>query len=131
MIEMIEDNEQDRIINEQLQLGQRATLNGMWTRGWVTEQETFLRRIKSRKSPKAWLIKLSILLQNMTHNMWKTRRNEAIHKKEDSALNKQRHEDTFHLFQCPNEEIQKAFEEELEMIKDFLSATTSIANKIW
>lgn len=40
-------------------------------------------------------------------------------------------EDTFHLFQCPNEEIQKAFEEELEMIKDFLSATTSIANKIW
>ena len=28
----------------------------------------------------------------MTHNMWKTR-NEAIHKKEDSTLNKQRHEE--------------------------------------
>ena len=92
MIETIEDNEQDRIINEQLQLGQRATLNGMWTRGWVTEQETFLRRIIGRKSPKVWMIKLSILLQNMTHNMWKTR-NEEIHKKEDSALNIQRHEE--------------------------------------
>jgi hypothetical protein len=38
------------------------------------------------------MIKLSILLQNMTHDMWKTR-NEAIHKKEDSALNTQRHEE--------------------------------------
>ena len=79
MIEMNEDNEQDRTINGQLQLDQRATLNGMWIRGWATEHEMFLRRILSRKSTKVWLIKLSILLQNMTHNMWKTR-NKAIHK---------------------------------------------------
>ena len=93
MIDMTEDSEQDKIVHDQLQLlGQRATLNGMWIKGWVTEQETFLRRIRSRKQPKVWLIKLSILLQTMTHNMWKTR-NDAIHKKEDSAMNKQRHEE--------------------------------------
>ena len=92
MIDTTENSAQDKIVYDQLQLGQRATLNGMWMQGWVQEQETFLQRTRSRKHPKVWLIKLSILLQTMTHNMWKTR-NEAIHKKEDSAMNKQRHEE--------------------------------------
>ena len=92
MIDTTENSAQDKIVYDQLQLGQRATLNGMWMQGWVQEQEIFLQRIRSRKHPKVWLINLSLLLQTMTHNMWKTR-NEAIHKKEDSAMNKQRHEE--------------------------------------
>jgi hypothetical protein len=32
------------------------------------------------------------MIQNMTHAMWKTR-NDAIHKMEDSAMNKKQHED--------------------------------------
>ena len=32
------------------------------------------------------------MIQNMTHAMWKTR-NDAIRKKEDSAMNKKQHED--------------------------------------
>ena len=32
------------------------------------------------------------MIQNMTHAMWKTR-NDAIHKKEDSAMNKTQHEE--------------------------------------
>jgi hypothetical protein len=38
-------------------------------------------------------------------------------------------EDTLHLFQCPNEEIQKTFEDECDNVEDYLSATTSIAIK--
>jgi hypothetical protein len=30
-------------------------------------------------------------------------------------------EDTFHLFQCPNEDIQKTFDEELDIVEDYLS----------
>jgi hypothetical protein len=33
-----------------------------------------------------------MMIQNMTHAMWKTR-NDAIRKKEDSAMNKKQHED--------------------------------------
>ena len=88
---MNKDNKQDRIIHEELKRGQRATLNGMRIKRWVTEQETYLRRIRSRNSPKVWLIKLFIILQNMTHNRWKTRNEAPVYKKEDSTLNKQRH----------------------------------------
>jgi hypothetical protein len=90
--EITEDSEEDRIIFEQLKLGQRATLNGLWLQSWMDLQGTFLKRIRSRKSPKVWLIRLSLLLQTMTHSMWKTR-NEAIHNKEDSEINKKRHEE--------------------------------------
>ena len=92
MPDMTEDTEEERIIYDQLQLGQRATLNGIWTQDWMNIRDAFVRRIRSRKSPKVWLIRFSLLLQNMTHHMWKTR-NEAIHNKEDSEMNKQRHEE--------------------------------------
>ena len=75
-----------------IQLGQRATLNGLLLQSRMELQDTFRKRIRSRKSPKVWLITLSLLLQNLTHNMWKTR-NEAIHNKEDSEINKKRHEE--------------------------------------
>eukprot|EP00751_Fragilariopsis_kerguelensis_P043676 CAMPEP_0170977090 /NCGR_PEP_ID=MMETSP0736-20130129/347_1 /TAXON_ID=186038 /ORGANISM="Fragilariopsis kerguelensis, Strain L26-C5" /LENGTH=278 /DNA_ID=CAMNT_0011399103 /DNA_START=360 /DNA_END=1195 /DNA_ORIENTATION=+ len=50
--EITEDSEEDRIIFYQLQLGQRATLNGLWLQSWMDLQDTFLKRIRSRKSPK-------------------------------------------------------------------------------
>ena len=90
--EIIDDTEEERIVFEQLQIGQKATLNGMWTHTWLERQETYLRRIRSRKSAKVWLIRLATLVQNMTHGMWKTR-NEAIHNKEDSVMNTKRHEE--------------------------------------
>ena len=52
----------------------------------------YLKRMKSRKSPTVWMIRLSLMIQTMTHTMWKTR-NDAIHRKEDSEMNKKRHED--------------------------------------
>ena len=73
-------------------MGQRATLNGVWYEGWKDIQDTFLKRSGSRKSSRVWLIRLSLMIQNMTHAMWITR-NDAIHKKEDSAMNKKLHED--------------------------------------
>jgi hypothetical protein len=60
-------------------------LKELWTQDWMVAQE-------SRKRHKVWLIRLSLLIQNMTHKMCKTR-NDAIHKKEDSEVNKQRHEE--------------------------------------
>mmetsp|Transcript_36852 Transcript_36852/g.41165 ORF Transcript_36852/g.41165 Transcript_36852/m.41165 type:complete len:325 (+) Transcript_36852:206-1180(+) len=60
--EITEDSEEDRIIFYQLQLGQRATLNGLWLQSWMDLQDTFLKRIRSRKSPKVWLIRLLLLL---------------------------------------------------------------------
>ena len=86
------DSESDTLVQQQLHIGQRATLNGMWLKGWKESQEIYLRRTKSRKSSKVWMIRLILMIQDMTHNMWKTR-NEAIHNNEDSELNKKQHEE--------------------------------------
>ena len=38
-------------------------------------------------------------------------------------------ENTFHLFQCQNEEIQKTYEDEVDKVNDDPFATTSVAIK--
>jgi hypothetical protein len=73
-------------------MGQRATLNGVWHESWKDIQDAYLQRLRSKKSSRVRLFRLSLMIQNMTHAMWKTR-NDAIHKKEDSAMNKKQHED--------------------------------------
>lgn len=40
----------------------------------------------------AWVIRLTLLIQAMLHDLWKTR-NDAIHKREDSHVNKHRHDE--------------------------------------
>jgi hypothetical protein len=86
------DSEWDTIVQQQLLIGQKGTLNGMWLNTWKEAQEVYLRRTKSRKSSRVWMIRLCIMIQDMTHGMWKTR-NEAIHNNEDSESNKKQHEE--------------------------------------
>jgi hypothetical protein len=76
----------------QARMGQRATLNGMWLSSWKEIQDSYLKRLKSKKSSKVWMIRFTLMIQNMIHTMWKTR-NDAIHNKEDSTMNKEKHED--------------------------------------
>ena len=73
-------------------MGARALLNGLWIQEWVSLQERYYIQIHSRKSPKVWLMRLAILLQHATHSMWKTR-NEAIHNREESNFNTDRHKE--------------------------------------
>ena len=64
--------------------------NGLWLRDWIPLQEEHYKSIRSRKSRRVWLTRLALLLQLASHDMWKTR-NEAIHAREESAFNTQRH----------------------------------------
>jgi hypothetical protein len=86
------NSEIENAIRKQLELGQRSTVNGVWLRDWIDVQEEYLKSVKSRKSSKVLLIRLSLLVQNMTHATWKTR-NEAVHKNDESEMNKKQHED--------------------------------------
>ena len=90
--ELIDDSPIAKVAYHQALMGQRATLNGVWHKGWLDIQETFLKRSGGNKSAKVWLLRLTLMIQNMTHAMWLTR-NEAVHKNEDSAMNKKMHED--------------------------------------
>jgi hypothetical protein len=87
-----EDTDLSLTMEKQFDLGQRATLNGMWHKEWCLHQMEYNKKIKSRKSAKVWLVRLQIKIQDMVHIIWKTR-NEAIHKTETSEINKARNED--------------------------------------
>ena len=76
-------------MEQQFDLGQKATLNGMWLKRWTSHQSEYLQAIGSRKKARVWVTQLALTLQAMVHNMWKTR-NEAIHKDETSAINSER-----------------------------------------
>ena len=67
----------------QKSMGIRALLNGLWLQDWIALHEEYYKSTRSRKSPRVWLTRLSLLLQLASHEMWKTR-NEAIHKREES-----------------------------------------------
>jgi hypothetical protein len=68
------DSEWDTIVQQQLLIGQKGTLNGMWLNTWKEAQEVYLRRTKSRKSSRVCMIRLCIMIEDMTHGMWKTRK---------------------------------------------------------
>ena len=91
-LELDEETPSAKAAFHQSRMGQRATLNGMWLNNWKEIQDSHLKRLKSKKSSKVWMIRLTLMIQNMTHTMWKTR-NDAIHKQEDSTMNKRKHED--------------------------------------
>ena len=76
-------------MEEQFDLGQKATLNGMWLKSWTSHQSEYLKAIGSRKRAKVWVAQLALHLHEMVHAIWKAR-NEAIHKKETSAFNKEK-----------------------------------------
>jgi hypothetical protein len=76
-------------VKQQFDLGQKATLNGMWLKKWTSYQRDYLTAIGSRKRARVWVTQLALSLQTMMHNMWKMR-NEAIHKAETSAFNNER-----------------------------------------
>ena len=76
-------------VEQQFDLGQKATLNGMWLKKWTSYQRDYLTAIGSRKKARVWVTQLALSLQTMMHNMWKMR-NEAIHKAETSAFNNER-----------------------------------------
>ena len=82
--------EMQEIEEKQIQLGSRAILNGIWQTGWIEVKSQYLRRISSRASPKVWLTLLSLKIQRLTHQLWLTR-NEAIHSREDSVLQNEKH----------------------------------------
>ena len=76
----------------QQSMGARALLNGLWLQDWISLQDQHYKKIHSRKSPRVWLVRLALLLQYAAHSMWRTR-NEAIHKREESNFNTDRHKD--------------------------------------
>ena len=76
-------------MEKQFDLGQKATLNGMWSTEWTVHQTEYNKKIKSKKSATVWLTRLLIKIQDLTHAMWKAR-NEAIHNIETSATNKKK-----------------------------------------
>ena len=79
------------IEDKQIKLGSRASLNGVWHTGWIEAQRQYLRRTSSKASPIVWLTSVSLQIQRMIHQLWLTR-NEAIHNREDSILQKEKHD---------------------------------------
>ena len=91
----------DQTVLAQFELGQRATLNGLWVETWRELQAEHYHQIRSRKSAKTWLTQVSQLIQTLTHSLWLTR-NEAVHRHEESAINEKKHDEL-------NLEIDKIF----------------------
>ena len=86
------EGEYGTLAREQLNLGPRATLNGVWLHEWVLVQKEYIKKMRETKNAEVWLIRLTLLIQRLVHSLWITR-NEAIHQKEDSAANTKRHEE--------------------------------------
>ena len=80
-------------VAKQFIIGIRATLNGMWCAEWIEVQQLFNRRSRSRCCPRLWLVNLTLHLQRAMYNLWNTR-NDAVHKKQDSAINTREHRET-------------------------------------
>ena len=76
--------------SRQHHIGITASLNGIWSIKWIEAQTQYLRQSQSRRSAKVWLTRLTNRLQIMLHTLWKVR-NEAIHRREESVNNKERH----------------------------------------
>ena len=83
--------EMREIVDKQIQLGSRASLNGVWHTGWIDAQCQYLKRNSSRASPIVWLTSVSLQIQRMIHQLWLTR-NAAIHNREDSILQREKHD---------------------------------------
>ena len=80
------------LAREQLKLGIRANLNGVWLNEWVNVQREYNKKMRETKSAEVWLIRLTLLIQRFVHSLWITR-NEAVHQHEDSTTNKKKHEE--------------------------------------
>ena len=83
--------EMREIEERQIKLGSRASLNEVWHTGWIEAQRQYLRRTSSKASPIVWLTSISLQIQRMIHQLWLIR-NEAIHNREDSILQKEKHD---------------------------------------
>ena len=55
-----EDTNLSLTMEKQFDLGQKATLNGMWNIEWIAHQTEYNKKTKSRKSAKVWLARLLI-----------------------------------------------------------------------
>ena len=54
----------------QARMGQRATLNGMWLSSWKEIQDSYLKRLKSKKNSKVWMIIFTIHSDDTEHDTY-------------------------------------------------------------
>jgi len=80
------------IANQQIGIGQRAFIGGLWPLAWRNAQQEYYTRIRNTKSAAVWMSQTILKIQAVLYQMWK-RRNKALHGDEDSAVNKARHEE--------------------------------------
>ena len=77
--------------HQQQQMGPRAFLHGMWSRAWVEQHNSHIEHLSDTPSAETWLVRLSLQLQSLARRLWETR-NAAIHNREDSQCNIQKHQ---------------------------------------
>jgi hypothetical protein len=74
------------LVIKQVDLGQRATIAGVWDPEWSKLQDEHHKVIKSRRKGQTWLVRTIHRIQAMVRNMWK-RQNKELHEKETAKLN--------------------------------------------
>ena len=85
------DEELASTVTNQILLGQRAFIGGLWPKQWLNIQREYFSRTRNRKkSPQVWMAKTIEHTQTIFYQMWKIR-NTALHKDEDSEVNKTAH----------------------------------------
>jgi len=78
------DEELASTVTNQILLGQRAFIGGLWPKKWLELQRQYHTRTQnSSKSPKVWMSKTIEHTQTLFYHMWKIR-NKALNKDEDS-----------------------------------------------
>jgi hypothetical protein len=85
------DNALGDLVIRQVDLGQRATIAGVWDPEWSRIQSAYHRTIRSRKKGRTWLVRVIHRIQALVRNMWK-RRNKELHEKESCEAKVKEHD---------------------------------------
>ena len=70
-------------VQQQLQLGPRAFIGGIWVDEWITVQSELYLRTKRQSDPQLWVSKAIASIQQLLKHMW-TRRCKHMHQTESS-----------------------------------------------
>ena len=71
------------VFQEQLDLGMRPFLAGLWLKTWRSMQTEYFTHTGSRKSPELWVLRVIHLVQGLPISMWKVR-NHLLHNSNDN-----------------------------------------------
>jgi len=84
------DDELADIVTQQTRKGPRAFIGGLWPKKWLTVQQQYYTRYRSKKSLSVWMARTIALTQSLFFEMWRIR-NTGIHGDEESDGNKALH----------------------------------------